>query len=178
MTAKKWPSPHFGDVVWCRFPYGGEPTTVRHPCLVLETSTNTKTGEVVLIVAGGTSSNKSGTWEKRPSNTDFLVQPPHIKNSGLSHATKFNFEPLVFDSDGVMLAGAVLTLPYNEEYFVVISPSMTPVSGKLDILNTAQLREAFVNASKNANLKQTLEQEKARYAKQPKTPIRNKKDTP
>jgi hypothetical protein len=173
MNPKNWPHPKFGDVVWCRFPYGGDQTTERHPCLVLEAGSNSA-GQVALIVAGGSSSNKSGGWEKPPAETDFLVQSPFLQAAGLAHPTKFNFEPLRFDSEKIMIAGAVMTLTYDEDYFVSVQPSMTPKGGHLDIAKQARLRDAFFSAAMHANLKQTIEQEKERYRKRPEPPVRKR----
>jgi hypothetical protein len=173
MTPKNWACPQFGDVLCCRFPYGGQASTERHPCLVLETS-QVQEGMIRLILAGGSSSNKSGRWEKPPSPVDFLVQGPHLRPAGLAHPTKFRFEAVKFAEDGEVCAGTVLTLPYTQDFFVAVAPTMTPKAGHIDISGQASVREAFLQASKAANLKEILDTEKARYLQQPEMLLRPK----
>ena len=166
MTAGPWPRPQFGDVVWCRFPYGGEQTMARHPCLVLYVSADAQ-GQAWLMLAGGSSSNKSGNWERLPASTDLLVQGKYLQAAGLQHATAFHFEAPQCAADGSLMAGTVMTLPYTEDYFLAVHPAVSPRAGRLEILTRAPLREAFAQAAKNANLCKMMKQEKQRFAKAP-----------
>lgn len=151
-----WPLPQFGDLVWCRFPYGGQPINARHPCLVIDVYSEAgKDPEV--MVAGGTSANKNGQWTRKLKPSDFLLQGPVLLPAGLSNPTAIQFE-----------ADAVTTLPWNATYFVVVAPKTTPVIGRIDVSRNP-LNTAFLNAGRAGNLKDLVQAEKARVVTK-KTP--------
>lgn len=162
-----WSRPEELEVVWCRFPYGGHASAARHPCLVLSVSQPDPSGCWVVIVAGGTSANKDGQWTRHIKNTDFVLQQTSVlKHAGLTSATAFQFEPPQMDNDGSMSGGTILTLPYTDEYFVVVYPASTPVVGRVDLGNEP-VYGAFRFAAVAASLQGILDQEKARFKANP-----------
>ncbi|WP_371434647.1 hypothetical protein [Polaromonas sp.] len=167
MTAS-WPAPNQLDVVWCYFPYGGEPAASLHPAIVLTTGKTDDDDTPTVIVVGGTSANKGGTWLRTPGPNDFLLQEAKaLARAGLQQPTLFQFQPLQFDADGDMVSGTVLGLPYTEAFFLPIGPKSTPVIGKVD-LNDALTKEKFGNAVKAANLQAILTAEMTRFQAEPR----------
>ncbi|RYX90901.1 MAG: hypothetical protein EOO28_27950 [Comamonadaceae bacterium] len=127
------------------------------------------TGEVTVLVAGGTSANKSGDWSRPLKPTDWLLQTPEVlRDAGLTNFTAIQFRGAEIDAlSGLMTGGTLLTLPYNDDFFVAVAPKQTPVAGSVDIQNNAQLRASFVVAGKAAGLKQLLQREMDRSARAP-----------
>lgn len=162
-----WPAPREMDIVWCKFPYGGQPVGNRHPCLVLGIAHSTAGGPISVLVAGGTSASKDGTWVRVLQPTDFVLQQlDALKSAGLSNRTAFQFEGIMVDQSGTMTGGTLMTLPYTDEYFVAVAPATTPVVGRLD-LKKASVLEALVAAGKAANLKKLIALEEKRNAANP-----------
>lgn len=163
----EWSLPKPGTVLWCRFPYSGQRRREKHPVLVLHAGVGSD-GKKWVMIAAGISSNKTGHWEKRPNEREFLLQrPEHLKKAGLHHPTKFMFRPLVQSPNGTMLEGTVLTLPYGYPFFVG-HDNLAPVAGKIEFETDTQLREAFTMAAKCADLSSTVQAEKARFEKSPR----------
>jgi hypothetical protein len=149
MAAPNWPLPRFGDLVWCRFPFGGQPTNARHPCLVIDVYVEVGRDPEVLLI-GGTSANKNNQWTRTPKPSDFLLQGAELQPAGLSNPTVIQFEP-----------DAITTLPWNGNYFVAVFPKSTPIMGRINLANNP-LKAAFQNAGRAANLKNLIETEQAR----------------
>lgn len=152
-----WPLPKFGQVVWCRFPYGGNSTTQRHPCLILHAGVDAK-NRIWVVVAGGTSANKNGLWKRQVREIDFLLQGDELIAAGLQNPTIFQFETPVPDANGQFIGGSLLALAYDPSYFVVLPGKQTPVIGEID-LQSAPTREKFVRAGKAAKLSELIKQE-------------------
>lgn len=157
-----WPLPKFGDVVWCCFPYNGTPTANRHPCLVLHTGSNTD-GNQWVIVAGGTSAQKNGTWKRPIKANDFLIQSDAMTNAGLTNPTAFSFEAATFDVNGNQTGGTILTLPYNETYFAPVGLNNTPKIGAVNF-EQAHTKENFKKTGSASNLPTIVKLEGERYA--------------
>jgi len=142
----KWKLPEYFDIVWCRFPYGGQPTGARHPCLVVGV------GAAEVMVVGGTSAGKNGRWTRGITQTDFVLQDPaSLKRAGLTNPTAFQFE-----------AATIATLPFNDTFFVAVPPKNSPVCGCVDLSQDAKALAAFMSAGKTAGLRKLLDDEISR----------------
>lgn len=151
MATPQWPLPRFGDLVWCRFPFGGQPTNARHPALVIDIYKEENADPEVLLI-GGTSANKKGSWTRSIKPTDFILQGAVLAPAGLTNPTAIQFE-----------AGAITTLPWNDTYFVAVAPKLTPVMGCLAAeLQKNPLQTTWRNVGQAAGLKQLLLAEQAR----------------
>ena len=114
------------------------------------------------MVAGGTSANKRGKWDRPIELTEFVLQTPQsLQKCGLSDATAFQFEGIELDRDGKMTGGTILTLPYTVDFFIAVAPALTPVSGHID-LNDARTKGSFIQAGKAANLSRLIAEERLR----------------
>jgi hypothetical protein len=164
MAAPHWPLPRFGDLVWCRFPFGGQPTNARHPCLVIDVYVEADRDPEVLLI-GGTSANKNNQWTRTPKPSDLLLQGAQLQPTGLSNPTVIQFE-----------ADAITTLPWNGNYFVAVFPKSTPIMGNINLANNP-LKTAFQKAGRVANLKSLIEAEQARV-QAIRAPIAAKKPKP
>jgi hypothetical protein len=149
--------PKFGQIVWCCFPYNGNLTTQRHPCLILHAGVDAK-NQIWVVLAGGTSANKNGLWKRSIKEVDFLLQGDELMAAGLQNPTIFRFEAPVFDVNEKFIGGSLLALPYDASYFVVLATKQTPVIGEIDLQN-APTREKFVRAGKAAKLAELIKQE-------------------
>lgn len=89
-----------------------------------------KSGNRYLYVAGGTSLQTGNFDYKHIAQHDFPINKTEtaFKKTGLDKSTKFqlNFKNTLY-------------LPYNDDYFCVISPNQTSVSGSIDFNNAPML---------------------------------------
>jgi hypothetical protein len=151
VAAPRWPLPKFGDLVWCRFPFGGNPTNARHPALVMDIYIEEGADPHVLLI-GGTSAHKKGVWTRSIKPTDFVLQGSVLTPAGLTNPTAIQFE-----------ADAITTLPWGDTYFVAVAPKLTPIMGSIQLALTRNpLKAAFQAAGQAADLKQLINAEQAR----------------
>lgn len=128
MTARPWPQPEAGDVVWCHFPELPDtaPGPKPRPALVIS----------VLVRADGTSvkvlyGTSQGVQNLRAGEFAIskALNPSAYALAGLSFDPKFNFK-------------AVVELPWSEVFFKVPPRAVHGQSPKLGTLHPSLMRAA------------------------------------
>ena len=122
-----WPEPDAGDIVWCRFPDSIHSQPKPRPALIIDV----KMDDAALIfvsVAYGTSQKLNRVYSGEFQITQ-IDNPAAYAMAGLSFDTKFDLR-------------AILSLPFNQEWFSVPPHAPHGQNPKLGTLHPSMVKVA------------------------------------